>query len=444
MLSLCVVFAVGVLMSTAAQADNVGSWRFQLRQSVPADGGGLFAHDVDRDGRMELIITSEGQIGAYEVGGARLWMREDNITLFPYYHHPSAIAGDLDADGAEEIAYLARGSRIRILDAASGEVKRTLNVPGEPVAIAVANLRGTGDCECIVQYSQTHIRAVTLTDGATLWETQDYHGIEHSPLRQADLDGDGLDEIAGATIIDHDGSKMNAWDLGGAYRNMDSIVIADILPGLPLEVALAEQRGANSHTDVVNPDRIVFRALNPWDWEDPDKLAVGDFDLERPGLEIFNRSSGGDGTARRGNKKPYRHEEAPWVLDAEGNVIGKYYVNDHKPDGWTGHGLEEICAIDWDGNRRQEIVGKERHTNGDAAIVDPLTGEFRKVFSTKAVRVYAADVRGDHREEVVIIDERGYVEIFWDAGPDPRPGTPSCWTHQHYRRQKQNWNYYSP
>ncbi|MEA3400596.1 MAG: hypothetical protein U9R79_05055 [Armatimonadota bacterium] len=432
------------LLAAAAQADDVGSWRFQLRQPVPADSGGLFAHDVDRDGRMELIVTSDAHIGAYETNGARLWVREDDITFLPYYHHPSAIAGDVDADGAEEVAYLTGGNRIRILDAASGSVERTLEVPGEPVAIAIANLRGTGDCDALLQYSQTQIRAVSLADGATLWETDQYRGIEHSPLRQADLDGDGLDEVAGASIIDHDGARMNEWDLGGAYRHMDSLVIADILPGLPLEVALAEQRGAQSHTDVVNADAIVFRALNPWDWEDPDKLAVGDFDPRRPGLELFNRSSGGDGTARRGDEEPYRYEEAPWVLDAEGNVMARYYVNDHKPDWWTGHGLEEICAIDWDGDAKQEIVGKERHANGAAAIVDPLTGHFRQVFRAKAVLVYAADVRGDYREEVLIADERGYIEILWDAEPNPDPDRPSYWTRQHYRRQKQNWNYYSP
>jgi hypothetical protein len=185
---------------------------------------------------------------------------------------------------------------------------------------------------------------------------------------------------------------MNRWDLGGAYQNMDSIVIADIVPGYPLEVALAEQRGDRSHTVVVNHERIIFRTLNPWNWEDPDKLAVGNFDPKRPGLEVFNRSSGGDGTAPRGKQEPYRYEQAPWVLDAEGNLISKYYLNDKKPSWWTGHGLEEICRIDWDGDAADEIVGKERHMNGAGAIVDPITGDFRVIFRVNAVRIYAADV----------------------------------------------------
>ena len=277
-----------------------------------------------------------------------------------------------------------------------------------------------------------------------MWETGESRGIEHSPLRQADLDGDGRDEVAGASIIDHDGTRMNEWDLGHVYRSMDSMVIADIVPGLPLEVALAEQNGAKSHTHVVSAERILWRALNPWNWEDPDKLAVGDFDTERPGLEVFNRSSGGDGTARRGREEPHANEEAPWVLGAKGELITKYYVNDRKPDWWTGHGLEEVCRVDWDGSGRDLIAAKERHTEGACAVVDPLSGRFIVVIPAHAARLYVADVQGDAREELVIIDADNSVSIYWNEKASRRPEKPTPWMIQHYRRQKQNWNYYSP
>ncbi|MFH0964641.1 MAG: hypothetical protein V2A58_11605 [Planctomycetota bacterium] len=309
--------------------------------------------------------------------------------------------------------------------------------------MAIANLRGKGDCDIVLQYSQTFLKAVSAADGSTLWQTDDYRGIEHSPLRQADLDGDGFDEIAGAGIIDNDGARMNKWGLGGAYRSMDSIVIADIIPGYPLEVALAEQRGANSHTVVVSPNEILFRALNPWNWEDPDKLAVGDFDPHRPGLEIFNRSSGGDGTAPRGKEEPYANEEAPWVLDSQGGLISKYYLNDKKPSWWTGHGIEQVCRIDWDGDDRDEIMGKERHRSGAGAVLHPITGDFLAVFPVRAVLIYAADVAGDFREEVVVLTEEGSLIAFSHSGR-PAVEKPRYWTRQHYRRQKQNWNYYSP
>ena len=404
----------------------------------------MFAHDVNADGAMDLVVISEDHIGAYACTGRTMWARKVNIRLFDYLHHPSAIAGDMDGDGEAEVAYFTADDQLEILDGKTGAVEKTIPVQGKPVAMAIANLRGLGDRDILLQYSQTDLKAIRADDGTTLWETDEYRGIEHSPLRQADLDGDGLDEVAGASIIDHDGAKMNRWDLGGVYRAADSIVIADIVPGFPLEVALAEQRGAASHTDVVNHEGIVFRALNPWNWEDPDKLAVGDFDPRRPGLEIFNRSSGGDGTAPRGNEEPYSDEEAPWVLDADGTLICKYYVNDTKPPWWTGHGLEEICRIDWDGDDEDEIVGKERHRNGAGAIVDPITGKFKNTFRARAARIYAADVLGDYREEVIVLDEEGSVKVFWNDEANGNRPKARYWTQPHYRRQKQNWNYYSP
>ena len=431
-------------------ASNTSSWGafpknpffFKLEQPIPQNNGGLFVHDLNSDGLFDFVITSDAHIGAYDHNGTKLWVRKGDIRLWGYSHHPSTIAGDMDGDGSEEIAYLSSG-KIIIVDAATGIVKKTLPC-GEIDAMAIANLRGTGDGDVILQYSQTHIKAISLEDGSILWQSDEYRGIEHSPLRVADIDGDGLDEVAGASIIDHDGKKMNSWDLGKVYKSADSLVIADVVPGYPLEVVLAEQNGSKSHTDVVSPSEIVFRSLNPWNWEDPDKVAVGDFDSSRAGLEIFNRSSGGDGNCPRGREEPFESEECPWVIDSEGDPICKYYVNDKKPVWWTGHGLEEICRIDWDGDDEDEIVAKERHKNGAGAIVNPITGEFKEIFKGNAVRIYAADIQGDSREEVIMLDEEGVVNIFWNSDVNCGSTKPRYWSQQHYRRQKQNWNYYSP
>jgi hypothetical protein len=407
---LCLLTGFSASAGRSAEAERGASLQILLKQPVPGDYGGLFAHDLDMDGLQDYVMTSKGHIGCYDSSGDLLWMLTTNIRLFPFTHHPSAIAGDMDGDGEQEVAFLVPGG-LRIVNGLTVVEERVKAVEGKVVAISIANLQGKGDQEGVLQYSQTHIKAISLHDGRTLWETDAYRGIEHSPLRMSDLDGDGLDEVAGAALIDHDGSLMNSWDLGGTYKSMDSMVIADIVPGLPLEVALAEQRGADSHTDVVNADQIVFRTLNPWNWEDPDKLAVGNFGSARPGLEVYNRSSGGDGTAPRGREEPFVDEEAPWVLDAGGRLISKYYVNDHKPRWWTGRGIEEICRIDWDGDDTDEIAGKERHKEGAGAIINPITGEFKEILRARASRLYVADVLGDWREEVVILDRDGYIRV---------------------------------
>ncbi len=126
---------------------------------------------------------------------------------------------------------------------------------------------------------------------------------------------------------------------------------------------------------------------------------MGDFEPAKEGLEVFCRSACG---------------QAPWVFGADGALIASWVVNETKPEGWYIDGIEEVCRIDWDGDPRQEIVLKERHVDEAAAIVDPLTGEFKQVFDGEAVRVYAADISGDHREEVITVDLSGEIRVFWN------------------------------
>ena len=59
-------------------------------------------------------------------------------------------------------------------------------------------------------------------------------------------------------------------------------------------------------------------------------------------------------------------------------------------------------------------------------------------------RIYAADIQGDSREEVIMLDEEGVIKIFWNSNVNASGPKPRYWKQQHYRRQKQNWNYYSP
>lgn len=431
------------LMCVAACADYA-SRSFGLRKLPSEVYGGVFCHDLDGDGALDFVVTGPGFVDAYANDGAPLWAKDTDIALLGFSHHPSAIAGDMDGDGATEVAYLSEGGEITVLDAETGEARWSFEAPGEPVAVVLVNVRGLGDREILFQYDQTRLLVADAVTGEPIWDTDEYRGIEHSPARVADLDGDGLDEVAGAVIIDHDGSVMSPWDPEGRYRGMDSMVIADVVPGLPLEVVLAEQLGADSHTVVLSPGGIVFRALNPWDWEDPDKVVAGDFDTALPGLEVFNRSSGGDGTARRGDEEPYRNELAPWVLSASGELISQYHLLDMAPEGWTGRGIEEIAAIDWYGDGRQYIAGKERHEMGRSAVIEPITGEFLEVFDTASLRFYVIDLQGDAREEAVSVEEDGTIRIFWNTAPSGDPGASSPWNQQHYRRQKQNWDYYSP
>ena len=81
---------------------------------------------------------------------------------------------------------------------------------------------------------------------------------------------------------------------------------------------------------------------------------------------------------------------------------------------------------------------------GSIQAINPVTGEFKEIFPVKATRIYAADIQGDYREEVIIVDEEGQLKVFCNGGARPDSEKPRYWAQQQYRRQKQNWNYYSP
>jgi hypothetical protein len=434
-------------------------YTIRLNQPVLADDprGSLFAHELDGDGLMDFVVTGPNVVGAYDHWGNLLWKVADPIHLpgaanggrnYPGSNAPGAIAGDLDRDGAAEVAYLTDAGDLVIRDGASGARERTWSFPGAQ-ALSVANLRGQGETDAVLQYGQSEVRGVNLRNGNQLWRSTEWRGIEHSQVRTTDVDGDGRDEVLGAVFLDDDGSRLSGWDLqaqGHAISGLDSLAIGAVIPGGPVEVAFAEQGGKNQ-TVLVNHRRYLWGrgggpipALGDCAREiDPDKVAVGDFDPALPGLEVFARSACG---------------RFPWVHGADGAVIARWSVEDRAPPGWylggpplarSEGGIDVVRAIDWRGRTKRYLLLKERHLDRRAAIVEPLSGRFLRVFDVRASRLYAADVSDDHREEVIVLEAgaRGTIRIFANeaAAPPPRPRP---WTDPVYRRVRQNWNYYSP
>jgi hypothetical protein len=439
--------------------------------------GSIFVHELDGDGLFDFVVTGEGTVSAYDHFGALLWLENASIHLpegagggigFPGRHGPGAIAADVDGDGRAEIAFIGDDGIVRIRDGATGaplfaENEATLTFPGAE-AIVVANFRGLGDRDALVQYNQNELRAISLADGAMLWQTTEWSGMEHSSVRVADMDGDGLDEVIGPNFLGPDGVRLNDWDLqadrGTVVGGLDSLAVGDVVPGMPLEIALAETAPDESgigiqsgETIVVNPDAIQWGTTRPSEdipptgqcatEKDPDKLAIGDFDAARAGLEIFARSACAN---------------HPWVMGSDGAIVATWNIADTAPEGWylgggkfpdSEGGIDVVTPIQWDAEGGQRVLLKERHLDRKAALVDPMNGTFLQVFDVVAARTYVADVAGDYREEVIVVEAsdagNGRVLVFWNDTPNANPNARERrWSEQYYRRIKQNWNYYSP
>jgi hypothetical protein len=164
--------------------------------------------------------------------------------------------------------------------------------------------------------------------------------------------------------------------------------------------------------------------------QEPQNAALGRFKEGSEEIFIWCRSR-------------YAEHQKPFVFDSSGTKVFDYAMDDVAPKGWTASGVEVIYTIDWTGKRQQLACATERHQSGDVCIFEPLTGRFVAHFKERADRLYVADVAGDWREEIVVLNGNE-LRIYQNAEPNPRPNRKRLWTDRNYRRLKQCYNYYSP
>ena len=82
---------------------------------------------------------------------------------------------------------------------------------------------------------------------------------------------------------------------------------------------------------------------------------------------------------------------------------------------------------------------------GNIAIIDAMTGHFVRWWEEQANRIHVADVSGDYREEIIVINTAlGEIHIYWNDAENINPPRNRYWRLNYYKRQKENYNYYSP
>lgn len=448
-----------VAMTVPTQAGSYREYKMSLPFAMGQEGkGGILTADVNNDGKLDLLVSSPGQLAALQINGKVLWHREVDIRVsagsserygLPGHDAPGAQVYDIDGDGRAEILFLDQSSTIHILCGATGDAKSAIAITHPPGSerwehIAVVNLRGQGDRDVVLQCTNAkgyrvgrYVAAYALDNAKArlLWSNDHFGALAHGPFRAADLNGDGRDEICGFTILDPQGRKTK-WTYppidkkyaGGASFHIDSIFIYDVRPEVPgLEVLLLEE--GRNYTALAGLEKgLLWWTTNKR--QEPQNAAVGEFSLKHPGLEIWCRSR-------------FNTHQKPWVLDAQGQIIAAYDMVACAPQGWTTRGVEEIVPIDWTGEAIQLAAAKERHESGDIGLFAPMTGKFVLHIRARTDRLYVADIVGDWREEIIVVEGR-QIRVFENSASNPRPQQPRLWRQQHYQRNKMSWNYYSP
>ncbi|HPA46975.1 MAG TPA: FG-GAP-like repeat-containing protein [bacterium] len=457
----CAACAIIMVCACAycAEEDLHGANPFIIELDIPApetSAGGIVVWDIDDDGRMDYLVTVPGHVAGYANDGTRRWVNRVDVRVgesservgLPGHHGPGVTAGDIDGDGQTEVLYLTNDSVLHVVNGKNGIDKWTAQPPRPEGTerwehLAIANFRGEGDCDLFIQTTNRdgyrvghHIAAYSLEDLCNhrytpLWQRADFTTCAHNGARLADLDGDGRDEVLGGQIVSATGEFLCNIPLRG---HIDSIFAYDVRPDVPgLEVVALEEGGRDgdqpgNRVYLYTRDRVLWET-NYQEWE-PQNAVVGEFDPDTPGLEIWCRSR-------------FNEHQRPFIFDANGRLIAHYELDHVAPSDWTKAGVEVIHTIDWTGETKQLAAGKERHTEGDVAIFDPMTGKFIARFKEKAARLYVADVAGDWREELVVLNGNT-LRIYRNEAANPNPDRPRLWKQQHYSRSKRTHNYYSP
>jgi hypothetical protein len=449
----------------------------QMDFGIEDDGrGGVVVFDLNGDRLKDFIVTRPGLICAYDNSGKKRWLLRHDILItvkaeangLPGWHAPGIqIANGQNRKGSR-VYFLSSQGALVILDGATGRKLHEINlIPPQGAEhwehLVIANFRGRGDRDLLLQATNAkgyrmgrYLAAFAIDDllagqVTPLWQRDDFLAAAHTGARIADLDGDGLDEVLGGSIIESDGKKAFQLPVNG---HIDAVHVADVRPDIRgLEVVALEEKGwrrvlkgrsffarivnylANklypNHSNRVflyNKDRLIWESHYKR-WE-PQNTAIGNYEPHMKGLEIWCRSR-------------FDTDQKPFVLQARGSLIGSYEMKLMKPPSWTNKGVEEISTIDWTGADKQLAAAKERHSSGDVAIFDPLTGQFLQRFKEKADRIYVADVYGDWREELIVLNGNE-LHIYRNSDPNLSSIQKSLWDQQHYRRSKMTYNYYSP
>ncbi|MBN2138331.1 MAG: hypothetical protein JW720_11035 [Sedimentisphaerales bacterium] len=453
----CIMSRCGIILSgfVAGWLFSAPAWAgpFVIKLDIPApqdSAGGIITADVDDSGSVDYLVTVPGHLAAYAGDGKKLWILKTDIAVggqsesqgLPGHCGPGVAAGDIDGDGKCEVVFLTKDSALHVVEGATGRQKAKAAPPVPDGAqrwetAMIADFRGTGkDFDILLQATNKNgyrtgrfLAAYTiknlLAGGDPLWRTDKFASCAHNAARLADLDGDGRDEILGETIFSPDG-KLLARAIEDRYH-IDSVFVADVLPDRKgLEVVLLEE-GANQ-VQVLGIGGPIWR--RHFKKQEPQNAAVGRFKPGSDEIFVWCRSR-------------YNEHQKPFVFDSAGNMVFDYEMDNVAPQGWTASGVEIINTIDWTGEKRQLACAKERHESGDVCLFEPLTGRFVATFPEKADRLFVADVAGDWREEIIVLNG-SELHIYANEAPNPRPSRERLWTDRNYRRLKQCYNYYSP
>ncbi len=464
--------------------------------------GDVSVGDLDGDGQYEIVlhqvsrgrdnshagITGRPILDAYKLDGTHLWRIDLGINIREGEHYTQFMVYDLDGDGRAEIACKTadgtidgvgktlgdpekdwrnhdEGSRrhgrildgpefLTIFDGKSGAALKTVDyIPGREPLDGWGGIGGNGGTDNYGNRADRFLACIAYLDGErpslvmcrgvygrTVMAAWDWRGgeltsrwvfdsgISHPPfedaspfsgmgghsLSVADVDGDGKDEIVyQAMTVDDDGTGLYST----GRRHGDSMHIGDFDPDRPgLELYLITENeedtvrlrtpGAGLH-DARTGEPLWTHSPGV----DFSQGLVADIDPRHPGAEVW-----GHGPLR----------------DIRGKVIGRAPRSAEWAIWWDGDLLREIYSRfrvlkwDWENEREREIFSAAPDARGGRwqpgslrpNLSADLLGDWREELllpgpDGKSLRLHFSTIPTEHRFVTLMHDPQYRLSIAW-------------------------------
>lgn len=426
--------------------------------------------DVDGDGEYEIIVkwdpsnsadnsqqwyTGNVILDCYRLDGTKLWRIDLGRNIRAGAHYTQFMVYDFDGDGKAEMAcktapgtidgqgkpvlmgsdkvdadyrnskgVIMTGSEyLTMFDGLTGaEITTVSYVPLRSVHSQSKNYPGWGDD--YANRSERYLACVAYLDGqhpslvmcrgyythaylcawdfdgknltqrwlhASTTKGQELYGEGAHSLTVGDVDGDGCDEIIyGSAAVDHDGKFLHRTGAGHG----DALHLGDFDPDRPgLEVFMVHEEKSSSYKyDATFRDAATGKMIwsNAQSGNDIGRGMAADVDANNRGHEMWCAYYPNGGTTRTNA-----------MFDTKGNIVANVLPS-------------QCFRVYWDGDLQDELFdGKYSSTDGksspqltynDGTAVDFTKYNAQSCNTTKATPNLIADIFGDWREEIVLWD----------------------------------------
>lgn len=490
------------------------SWKAELREhpwvEIAIDElegyrmGDCSVGDLDGDGQWEIVVHRSGRgrdngsagmtdppvLEAYKLDGTRLWRINLGRNIREGEHYTQFMVFDLDGDGCAELAcktadgttdgagkvigdpdkdwrnheqgsprygrILEGPEFLTIFDGKTGAALATTDfIPGRDPVNGWGGIGGNGGTDSYGNRCDRFLACIAYLDGErpslvmtrgvygrtamTAWDWRDGKlskrwtfdsGISYPPFRDAsefsgmgghslsvaDVDADGRDEVVfQAMTVDDDGKGLYST----GRRHGDSMHVGDFDPDRPgMELYLVtenEEETVRFRTpgEGLHDARTGEPLWSSNPGKDISRGVVADIDPRHPGAEVWG---GPDGLHTIKGERIHRGPRtSEWVIWWDGDLLRELYGRMHVYKWDWEKGREEAIfkaeTPDWE-DRRRGWIGRRPNLTAD------LLGDWREELvvpgpDMKSLRIYTTTIPTEHRMPCLMQDRQYRLSIAW-------------------------------